>query len=601
MPPTSPLILRPRPPAPTLLIPQRPRLRTVLLLVNVGILLLPLMGIAILRLYENELIRQTESELIGQGAFVRAIYHMGLTQAVQRLAESSGQTPQDIMTQLSVPADASILGQTAPETQLDPVVPQLNLPRLDLLRSNLTDVGVLPRPPEPPPGATPIDPLVQRVGALLTPLLKEAQRVTLASIRVTDARGIIIAATRGQEGRSLLGQQEVVRALKGENVSVLRERISDEAAPPLTSISRGTRVRIYVSMPVLEGTRVLGAVLLSRSPVPVDKALYENRQILLLSLMILLAIVLAVTAGVSFTITRPMNALVELSEQVMRGQTAQPLERPFTREVARLSESLVQMASTLKDRGDYIRTFARHVSHEFKTPLTSMRGAIELLQDHLGEMSEDELRHFFDNLQQDTERMERLVQRLLELAKAELSTPPDGGIPSQRRQHDMPQVLTSQLSDCVRSAIETRGPHCPQVIMAFPESLPYISMPSEALESVLAHLLDNVAVHAPGARVQLIAQLESSTESNTFLRSSAGQQLQTQGIKLLVEDDGPGISEGNAKRIFEPFFTTARSSGGTGMGLPIVKALLEAHGGSIQWVPTTQGTLFEIWLPTVQA
>ena len=66
------------------------------------------------------------------------------------------------------------------------------------------------------------------------------------------------------------------------------------------------------------------------------------------------------------------------------------------------------------------------------------------------------------------------------------------------------------------------------------------------------------------------------------------------GAKLTVEDDGPGISDGNADRVFEPFFTTKRDKGGTGMGLAIVQTLLLAHGVAISIEPSETGARFEI-------
>jgi len=64
-----------------------------------------------------------------------------------------------------------------------------------------------------------------------------------------------------------------------------------------------------------------------------------------------------------------------------------------------------------------------------------------------------------------------------------------------------------------------------------------------------------------------------------------------------VEDDGPGVSPGNAARVFDPFFTTARDRGGTGLGLAIVRALIAAHGGTIALVPSARGAAFQIGLP----
>jgi signal transduction histidine kinase len=95
---------------------------------------------------------------------------------------------------------------------------------------------------------------------------------------------------------------------------------------------------------------------------------------------------------------------------------------------------------------------------------------------------------------------------------------------------------------------------------------------------VLANLIDNSARHG----ATLISLAAASTDSRSA---------------VLVSDDGAGISPSNRSHIFEPFFTTRRDSGGTGMGLGIVLALLKAHDGTIRLVDSESGTRFEIILP----
>jgi signal transduction histidine kinase len=102
----------------------------------------------------------------------------------------------------------------------------------------------------------------------------------------------------------------------------------------------------------------------------------------------------------------------------------------------------------------------------------------------------------------------------------------------------------------------------------------------EAFDSILSTLLDNVRQHAgPQVTARIGALLE-------------GHQL-----VITVEDDGPGISAQNAQRIFEPFFTTARNAGNTGLGLSIVRSLLQAHGGQIAQRAVERGACFELRLP----
>ena len=170
-------------------------------------------------------------------------------------------------------------------------------------------------------------------------------------------------------------------------------RVDEEPTPPIKSISRGTRVRVFVAMPVIEGDRVLGAVLLSRTPLDLAKALYQNRLYLLGGGTVILLVVCVVTALTTLLVTRPVKALIRQAQQVTRGEKGAvpiPLANPGTYEVDLLSKALAKMSATLEGRANYIRTFASNVSHEFKTPLTSIRGAVELLKDHFADMSPED-------------------------------------------------------------------------------------------------------------------------------------------------------------------------------------------------------------------
>src|SRR6185436_11899841 len=135
------------------------------------------------------------------------------------------------------------------------------------------------------------------------------QKTTLAGIRVTDPAGVIVATTGEELGRSVLHHEEVQRALTGKFVSVMRWRGSNQPAPPpLDSISRGTRIRVFVAVPILHGERVIGSVLLARTPGNIRQALYGKRRELIVGGVVLLAVVVGLALLTSFTIARPVRA-----------------------------------------------------------------------------------------------------------------------------------------------------------------------------------------------------------------------------------------------------------------------------------------------------
>lgn len=528
---------------------HRPRLRTLLLGVNLVILLLPLAGIGVLRVYQSALVRQTESELIAQGAFVAAAYRAAFERTVPaREAARYGQT-----LRAAPPLPSNY------EQQLDRWQPRPA--KLDLSTDSVL-------PPVPPATQGPsADRYAQSIGREIMVLMREAQLVTLAAIRVVDPFGTVVASTGEELGLSLAEREEVKRALVGEHTSLLRARISDDPLTKDETAPRTTGVRVFVATPIVHRERVLGAVVLARTPANLTQTLYRHRTPLLVGLGVVLAVALAVSLFTAFAIGRPVTAVIRQTERARRGErgAVTALAHPVTREIAQLSEAVAGMAQALEERADYIRNFAAHVSHEFKTPLTAMRGAIELLSDHYAGMTDAERERFLANLNADTERLDRLVRRLLELARAEMYQPHDDSTAIQ--------PVLERLLDEYRA----QGVHI-DVTTALPET--NVAFSADTLDAILGNILNNARQHA-----------------GTKVRINLSAEIHGNMLQIHISDNGPGISPANATRIFEPFFTTARNQGGTGIGLSVVKALLDAHRGNIELLPSSAGAHFVIRLP----
>jgi len=274
-----------------------------------------------------------------------------------------------------------------------------------------------------------------------------------------------------------------------------------------------------------------------------------------------LGVALLLTIAIAFvltrTITAPIEALVQRAHEIDRGGRAaiQPLDNYGTREIAALAQAYLDLASRLVDRSDYVQSFAAHVSHELKSPLTAIRGFAELLRD--AEMTQEERRRFLDHIVTDADRLDGLLVRLRELARAEL--PMAGG-------HTSLAAIAAELSE-----------RFPALRIVFePDAV--IALSPEAAAIVFGHLADNSAQHG----------------ATTLTLSAAAN---ANFISVTAADDGPGISPGNRALVFQPFFSTRRESGGTGMGLDIARAMLEAHGASIALLETETGAAFEIVVP----
>lgn len=527
----------------------RPRLRTVLILINLVILALPLGGIAVLRIYESALIRQTESELLAQGAFISKSYQVALE---RRLRELGRRAPREYG--LPYAASPGLRPENGPW--------QPRFATLDLALDPVYDA-----PPPGTPAALPADALAGKIGEELQPVLLQVQQQTLAGFAITDAQGVVVAATNIERGVSIANHDEVQLALKGAIETRMRRRVPTSKPPPLDSISRGARIRVFVAMPVIHRERVVGTVMLVRTPGNIKEALRGKQRELLQGGGILLALAALLTLVSSLTISRPVQKLIEQARRAQRGEqnAVIPLAHPGTHEIQALSQTVAEMAQTLEARARYIRDMAAHVSHEFKTPLTSMQGAVELLRDHGESMSGTEREKFLGMLSGEARRLENLVQRLLELARADMMK-----VGTERSDAGTVLEGTAQRYRELGLPVTTPGLTTPA----------HVAMAGEVLDSIVSNLLDNARQHA-GASVQV----------------QLGWAAQDGFLEITVADTGSGISAANAARIFEPFFTTARKQGNTGLGLAIIQSLLRAHGGEITLLPSTEGARFRIRLP----
>jgi signal transduction histidine kinase len=245
-------------------------------------------------------------------------------------------------------------------------------------------------------------------------------------------------------------------------------------------------------------------------------------------------------------VLRPVYALTAHAQAVRDGRDDCPLPPHFgTPEISALGQAVLEMGTTLQDREAGLRAYTNHVTHELKSPLTSLIGATELLGGATGE-DQDQL---VDTIRQSAWKMQEQLNALRRLA---LAREPLGRGPAH-------------VSDVVAGLDPHPGL---EITLTGDSTLP---IDAEALSAVLGHLAGNAAHHCAD-------RLE----------------LQASGKSLIVQDNGPGIAPGNRDRVFDPFFTTRRSTGGTGMGLAIVRTMLQAVGGEIALEPSETGARFRI-------
>ena len=514
----------------------RPSLALVIFAVLITVMAMPFMSLIMFRFYENQLIQQTESELIGQASVLSSMLSY----------DWENSNIEDLP-----------LGEPRSEQfKLNPDAPLIAIqPTLDLAKQQVLDVR-----PSSQETDQQLNPVYNELQPRLIKIIQETQRLTLAGFRVISPNGIVIAGDK-EVGQSLAHLEEVQAALLGEYKAVMRKRNVSRIPPAFYSLSRGTSLRVYVAMPFFVKDRVAGIIYMVRTPNNILKHMVGVGN----KISILIATILLGTLIIGFVfwraITGPLHALSERTTKISRGDrmSIKALDKHGTKEVAHLSQSFLDMAQSLFERADYISTFTAHVSHELKSPLTSIQGAAELLKHSYEKMSQEERKKFLDNIMNDTSRLKNLVNRLRELAYAD--NPDIGGSTDFSPVIEDLRVAYPDIKIKVFGNIDTE-----------------IAMSHENASIIFGHLVDNATRH--GA-TEIKLKIDDEVKPMTFK----------------VMDNGNGISDQNKEKIFDSFFTTRRESGGTGMGLGIVQSMLVSHGGEINLCNVNKGACFKIQIP----
>ncbi len=516
------------------------RLRTILFATLFIVAGLPGASAIFLRVYENALVRQTEAELMAQGAVAVALIEESWPGGPRRPpvapppVAQNNDNPYSRMDLRQGYRDDPDLGKER--------FYQLERPTIDLRLS-----AVLPDRPPALPASTPAQTLAVQAAAKASPVLVQASRSTLASIRVTDAQGIV---TYGREdgGASYAHLPEVKSALSGKRITLLRTNTTYEQRTILEIFSRGSTLRVHHARPIKVGGQVVGTVLLSRSPRGLFVGMYEDRGKIAAGAAGIFCLLLFLVGLLVRGIARPIDQLAEATKGGARGTLDVP-ETPATAaiEIRTLYANFREMAARIDKRSRYLQDFAAAVSHEFKTPIAGIKGALELLDDHGETMKPEERARFLSNANADADRMQHLVERLLDLARADMAN----------QIEDIAEPLLppiSRIADAHRKEGFT-------INVDIAEDL-QVAVPAATLEAVVETLIEN-AGQAGANRVAISAHLHINH------------------CILSITDNGPGIAPGDRDRLFDAFFTTRRSTGGSGLGLAIARSLLAANGAKI--------------------
>ena len=321
-----------------------------------------------------------------------------------------------------------------------------------------------------------------------------------------------------------------------------------------------------------------GIVVAAQSTAFVTDQIAGLRAFLIISAIITLVVVAIVSWLVAGRAVRPLVSLAEttgvigstgdLSKRISLGTSHDEVGRlttSFNAMLDRLQAAQSELAATLAAQ----QRFVADASHELRTPLATIRTNAEFLRER-ADASEADRAEALADVVTEAERMSRLVDGLLVLARS------DAGAKTDRRPVDLRAIAADE-------ARRARPPHAGDDVRVTSDGAALVSGDPDALGRVVRILLDNALRHG---------------------RAPVGVAVRAQDgrVRLEVRDAGPGFATGTEDRVFDRFYRgdAARTGEGSGLGLSIARAIVEAHGGTIRAsTPTGGGAVVSIELPAL--
>jgi two-component system, OmpR family, sensor kinase len=282
------------------------------------------------------------------------------------------------------------------------------------------------------------------------------------------------------------------------------------------------------------------------------------------------ALLIALFGGylVAARLARRVGGLERAARHVARGRFMEPLPVTSRDELGQLTETFNEMQRQLRRVDVARKEFIATASHELRTPIFSLGGFVELLQDE--DLDDDTRREFLDTMSEQVERLQKLSGNLLDLSRLD-----SGSVELHTEPVDLAELTRSIAGEFHPRLAE----HGTELHLQVPEEGPNASCDREKVAQIMRILLDNALRHTPeGTNVTVSAQRYNGA------------------AELTVADSGPGLPAGARSKVFERFYT-GDAARGAGLGLAIARELAEHMDGRML-LRTDGGTAFTLELPS---
>ena len=365
------------------------------------------------------------------------------------------------------------------------------------------------------------------------------------SIYITDARGIVLFDSDSREtiGQDFSMWRDVKRTLEGEYGARIRRDPDNPDAPAALFVAAPVRVSGQIAgvLTVMKPTTNIAAFVGKASP----------RMFRLIAVSVAAAIVLGLI--MSMWVNQQVGRLTSYANNVREGRRV-PFPKLAGTELKTMGIAFEKMREALAGRA-YVEQYVEALTHEIKSPISAIRGAAEIMED--ASITPEQRARFLANIQNETRRIEELVDRMLKLTELE----------ARRALGSRAPVALAPL---VRTIVEGVEPALAKKRLQIDVDVSdRIAVPGDSLllDLAVSNLVENAIDFSPkGGRISVTCNPKGN------------------GFELCVEDEGPGIPDFARQRVFEKFFSLERPETGkksTGLGLNFAKEVAELHGGSV--------------------
>jgi two-component system sensor histidine kinase CpxA len=274
---------------------------------------------------------------------------------------------------------------------------------------------------------------------------------------------------------------------------------------------------------------------------------------------------------VSRFISKPINQLRNSANRIAEGDLSHRATVKRRDEIGELAHAFNYMADRLEKMIRGSKELTAYISHELRTPLTRIRIAEEMLREKLGQQNYKDLDRYLNDIQEDIEELDELIGRILMLSKLDIKEKP------LRLQPTSPADLLKALLNRLMPAVDQKGLYLTTDFSFDPTLLG----DQDALQTAFSNVLENAVKYSPsGGRV------------NVETKSAEG------AMEITVTNTADKIPEKDLEKIFEPFHRLGtKGEAGFGLGLAIVRKIIEAHGGTTEAHSTEEGFRIRIRLP----